>query len=64
MIHNRIGFHIGSHSLHSLWESKKLFKKISLQNVFFFKKIVWKQPVRNKAPVWVLEERALKDACF
>lgn len=47
MIHNIIDFHIGSHSL---WENKKLFKKISLMNVFFLKKKVWKQPVRNKAP--------------
>lgn len=51
MIHNRIDFHIDSHSLHSLWGNKKFFKKISLLNAFFFKKIVWKQPVRNKAPM-------------
>lgn len=37
VIHNRIDFDIGSHSLHSLWENKKLFKKISLLNAFFFK---------------------------
>lgn len=59
MIHNIIDFHIGSHSL---WENKKLFKKISLMNVFFKKKKFGNSLLETKHQV--LQERTLKDACF
>lgn len=51
MIHSVIDFNIGDHSLDVLWEYKKLFKKISLLNIFFFKETVLKQPIKNKAPM-------------
>lgn len=37
MIHNIIDFHLSSHSLHILWENKKLFGKISLLNASLLK---------------------------
>lgn len=38
MIHNRIGFHIGSHSLHSLWENKNSLKRSVYRMSFSLKK--------------------------